>query len=405
MADGGNLYLYAGSRYQRNNETGSYEKIDYKAVPPSDIQNRANLLAKNVTQFVVDTSKLGEGYVVLGIEAQYGSRKASITQNVYLRNSNKSAEWQQGGDPGSGDTDEEELEGYTLESIIKIEQLKKFYVGSTPTINDFKLTGKYSKEGEDDKEAEIPKSDIKCEQLNKKFDESGDHDFTFEVNGTDIKKDITVDVLLPTASLTHSTTPALDAGLDSINFNSDICVSYTSNRTGTMPKPSSLVVMVCPMCGSSVSKTSDNLYKCEGKGSNPYCGNIWNLLHESDLQTVYEVSYGDGQIIITNKSKDKDYESLHIRLSFESSGVAFLKGGDGYLELNGDGTNGNKEVTYSIVGSDSDETTRYIELEFTDLPKAENIVQERGDYTQYVFDFHWVGNCSGTPCVSVFYVK
>lgn len=62
-----------------------------KSVASSTIRQPRYLLSNNVKNFQV-VDKLDAGYVVVSLELEYGSREASITQNVYLRNSNISVE-------------------------------------------------------------------------------------------------------------------------------------------------------------------------------------------------------------------------------------------------------------------------------------------------------------------------
>lgn len=53
-----------------------------------NIQNDdANLLADHVESFVIDTTHYDDGYVTMGMSVKYGSREATMTKNVFLRNS------------------------------------------------------------------------------------------------------------------------------------------------------------------------------------------------------------------------------------------------------------------------------------------------------------------------------
>ena len=56
--------------------------------PPVDnIANDANLLADHVESFSIDVGHYDDGYVSMSMEVKYGSREASMTKNVFLRNS------------------------------------------------------------------------------------------------------------------------------------------------------------------------------------------------------------------------------------------------------------------------------------------------------------------------------
>ncbi|MGN0164978.1 MAG: type II secretion system protein J [Lachnospiraceae bacterium] len=80
-ADGKTTYTYNPSKFD--------EKI--KSVSSSTIRKPKYLLSNNVDSFTV-VDRLDSGYVVVELKLSYGSREASITQNVYLRNSNMSVE-------------------------------------------------------------------------------------------------------------------------------------------------------------------------------------------------------------------------------------------------------------------------------------------------------------------------
>lgn len=90
------LYLYNGSYNPYDILDGAggaytfsptkFETV-IKSVSSSAIRTPGNLLSNNVEKFEV-VDKLDSGYVIVQLELKYGSREASIVQNVYLRNSN-----------------------------------------------------------------------------------------------------------------------------------------------------------------------------------------------------------------------------------------------------------------------------------------------------------------------------
>ena len=84
-SDSGKLYLYQ-TKYNPNAQASGGTFADV-AVTDSDICKAENLLSKNVKSFAVN-DQAENGYIVLDIALEYGSRKAQIAQNVYLRNSN-----------------------------------------------------------------------------------------------------------------------------------------------------------------------------------------------------------------------------------------------------------------------------------------------------------------------------
>lgn len=65
-------------------------KLYAKAFNASDtetsITSDNNLLADHVEAFLIDTTHYDDGYVTMGMRVKYGSREASMTKNVFLRN-------------------------------------------------------------------------------------------------------------------------------------------------------------------------------------------------------------------------------------------------------------------------------------------------------------------------------
>ena len=55
----------------------------------SEITKDQNLLADHVDKFLLDLSHIDDGFVTLSMESSYGNRHASMSKNVYLRNSGK----------------------------------------------------------------------------------------------------------------------------------------------------------------------------------------------------------------------------------------------------------------------------------------------------------------------------
>lgn len=92
------LYLYTATYDRTVGDTYNFNATDFEdkisnVNSASDINKPENLLANNVKSFDVVTTHMDDGYVIVNLELEYGGRTASITQNVYLRNSNKAVQW------------------------------------------------------------------------------------------------------------------------------------------------------------------------------------------------------------------------------------------------------------------------------------------------------------------------
>ena len=66
-----------------------YAKEFLASAGTEDIDTAANLLADRVEAFSIDTSHYDDGYVTLAMTVKYGTRVASMTKNVFMRNAGK----------------------------------------------------------------------------------------------------------------------------------------------------------------------------------------------------------------------------------------------------------------------------------------------------------------------------
>ena len=105
------LYLYYTDLYESDGTV-----IDYKGIGAGTLTDDNNLLARNIESWSVDTSNIDNGYVVLSLKGKYGSRTASIVQNVYLRNSNEAVSVYSS-DETSSDEDTTDYSSYYITSI------------------------------------------------------------------------------------------------------------------------------------------------------------------------------------------------------------------------------------------------------------------------------------------------
>jgi prepilin-type N-terminal cleavage/methylation domain-containing protein len=151
--------------------------VDYKSISVKSLADKDSyLLSKNVKTFSVDVSSYGDGYVVVGLELEYGTRTASITQNVYLRNSNNSV--LASGSTGTTPTPSG-LEGYKLDSITSVTVNKSFSVGDTPKASDFTVTAKYASETDSTDVKTATLTSYECDKFGTPFSTTGDVNLTF----------------------------------------------------------------------------------------------------------------------------------------------------------------------------------------------------------------------------------
>ena len=92
-ADRGYLVIYSGNKLYLNDVTYSAsddtKEEKWKAVTDqaADTSDENNVLADHVDTFYVDASAYMAGYVKMGMAVSYGNRSASMSKNVFLRNS------------------------------------------------------------------------------------------------------------------------------------------------------------------------------------------------------------------------------------------------------------------------------------------------------------------------------
>ena len=274
-----NLYLYTSPLYD---DLGN--RIDYHAVGATAICNPKNLLAINVSSFDINTDKLESGgYVILALEVSYGSRNASITQNVYLRNSNMSAEWM---DTIEEEPETDDLAGYTLTSISSITCEKNPYaVGATPVKKDFVIMGTYTNDEntEDVKSAQVPSSAFESPQLGVQLTTAGSVDIVFNFTGTSLTETFAISVSAGTSGITLVEEGMAAPEMSDISQSGDIRAYYSAKSSddsglGTISKQTTTHIPegdVCASCGGSVTYIVESWgatrYKCNADGSDPSC--------------------------------------------------------------------------------------------------------------------------------------
>lgn len=407
-----NLYLYTGKLYT---DADAATKADYKSVPSMTVTTNQNLLATNVTQFTIDTGKINNGYVILAIKLKYGSREASITQNVYLRNSNMSAEWIKGGDEAPTD----ELDGYKLVGIQSITCSKSPYTQyATAKKEDFVIIGKYEKEDDpsDTKEAQVPAEDFESPQIGVQLTTLGAVEVEFTFADSEVTASTTISVVGGSVSLSRGSDELAVPDMDKISAHGELSVYYTSQKpsgtkTATVQVPAAYE---CPNCHGSVYLSDDGtMFYCnDQKGwtcpyramysKGPYDTNVKSDAERAISNVAGHGSYsesknfkvGAGKFIIKNDSELNDYHNVKIWLYIDKPDTVFTTvGGTEYITLDPDATTGTQNVTYSVTGQFGGQYTDYIEIEIPYMPKG----NDTDGYASYGFNFNWM---SADPSVT-----
>jgi len=405
------LYLYHSNLYILNGT--NYVKVAY----PSDIKQDNNILATDVSAFTVDDSKYNDGYVVLGLKCEKRGRAASITQNVYLRNSNMSAEW---GTTKVKQMESDIPEGYHVKSVENVTNSVGSYAkGATVSVTDFTLTGTYVKD--DDESVVLPNKTIAKTDIVNVYD---GHSIS------DDKQTINSDVVL-TAETDNSTVYFImvddngnfywpsgaqaqlsvksgtsfvnkdtdsNGGLNSedttnkkTSTNSNIEVSYTvdpgtASRNITATTTYTEDVMVCKFCKMKVIPPSNSWdpYKCNHAGyvagvskckgdiqpTNYYYqanqidpSNI-ETHHAGDKETTTEAyTTGTGVITIQNTGTQ---DIKKVKLIVYVDGGLFVRKSGNFITFK-KASNTTMSVEYKSTSSNTADTAQYIELDISKL--------------------------------------
>lgn len=407
-----NMYLYRADLYE---DVSTMTKVDYKAKSSTAVCTAQNLLATNVSSFDVNTDKLSSGgYVVLGLECAYGSREASLTQNVYLRNSNMSAEWM---DTIEEEPETDELAGYTLTAISSITCEKNPYaVGATPVKKDFVIMGTYTNDenSEDVKSAQVPSSAFESPQLGVQLTTAGSVNIEFSFTGTTLTETFAISVNAGTSGITLVEEGMAEPEKSDISQSGDIRAYYSAKSSGesglgTVSKQVTTHVPegdVCASCGGSVTYIVESWgatrYKCNADGSDPGCqGQYYQTtvthVDAHDVTTTNTYYVGSGKVSVINESTTTDFSNVVVRLYFENDNTMFYNKGTGFLTVDASNTTGNQQLTYAITGALSNGITDYIEIRIPYMPKG----SEEDGFATYTFNYYWASADSSITADSV----
>lgn len=441
------LYLYSGNLYSDVTTAEPSAQVDYKNISVKSLSDKDSyLLAKNVKSFSIDDSKYSSGYVILTLEIENGSRTASITQNVYLRNSNNQI-LATGEESSEGTSD---LDGYKLVEIKNITCSKNPYSeGDIARKSDFVVTGTYENESDPTDTKEAPVTDYVCDQIGQALNTPGNVKFVFEVPDTDITGEYTVTVNVASlsvaydgsiytpeltevtrhseintyfASLTKDTTPCISTGI----INLKQVFPYYYRCKGTIP------IKYCNLCGAQIDATQ-NGHECPVQGwwttdirteytvcggeleetsdpsyviccPNTNCSNhtytggwissnsatVEKVVGDATGETSDSISIsstGTGQFSIINDSETTTYQNVKVVIYFKNENTGFTNSGMSngeFLSIVSSASNGTQKVSYKTVGDKSTGFSEYLEITIPEMPAAE------GDtYCTYTFNYKW----------------
>ena len=379
--DDNKLYIDQGNLYTQS----GIDTFTKNTIPSTiiDSEKDSKILATDVTAFSVDDSKYEEGYVVLGLRCEKRGRKASITQNVYLRNSNKSAE--------EGSTKVKEMESdipdnYHVKEVESITHNDSFTYsdGAAVAVTDFKLVATYVSDDDPTQvllHKDVPKTDITyiCKDLsddgsyisipgsdkivttfsgdkmNIVFLLNDDHGQYYVPKGAKAvisKKSGNSFTNKDTSSAGGITNPSGN----SASTNANVEVSFSANTTSTTTQSITTTttytsdVRVCKGCGASVKYDPSDwrIYVCNHAtpydGTENACckgdpdGNKWSCSGKISSSYMEEHKAGDtvtatanyvtgtGVITIQNIGTT-DIKNISVTVYVDGNGIFVKKGG------------------------------------------------------------------------------
>lgn len=324
------------------NQTKFEDEI--KNIPSSSVTTRNNLLSNNVKSFEV-VDKTDDGYVIVSLELEYGKRHASITQNVYLRNSNKTV--QTGGSgltdtptdtPTTAPTTPPAGSGFTLTSQGIINQPTKDTISSHADISVTYESGYQTVE------QEVPVYKMLCP------------------NGHELKEN------------------------QRETWNNPVTIKYQCTWTD-WGNP-------CPYMNYGA------ITIVEGHESD-------YQVATGETQVVQVPTGNSGTIEIKNESLSTDYIGVEITLYFEASDAYFAPipgAGTTLLKVNGD-SRGNQACTYYSSAPDGSGRCKYIKICIPELKKAETYTdggEDKVRYDNYLIDYSWYTSSGNRPVMCAY---
>lgn len=314
-----------------------------KSVSSTTIRQPKYLLSNNVKDFQV-VEKLDAGYVIVSLELEYGSREASITQNVYLRNSNVSVE----------DTEEPDPTGTVTAT-------------PTPTI------------GSGSGLSLINKGTIAVPDTTQ-ISQHSDITVCYESGYDLITEEQEVEV--ETGYMACPNCGAEMTVLQEQTWNNPVTVLYGCSAG-------------CGYNGWSSTPIIKGL-----ESSSPY----WVATGtETQTQTVVLSSTNSGTLEIKNTSLSNDYTNIEVIVYFQDSDAFFAPvSGSEMLTINAAASTGTQACAYYYTATDTNGRCKYLKITIPKLEKAETVSSGGTDtvqYDSYVFNYSWYDASGNKPVV------
>lgn len=344
-------------------------KINYSNLYSlKDIYESRYLLARNVKSFSIKTGEstpndankyLDAGYVIVNLELEYGGRTASISQNVFLRNTIDYEEDTNEDDDDKKDENKEEGEKSDDSEDDDEDEDEEF----TPF-------------GTLDENGVIPNDQIKHNTNNIVVD------YTHEsIMGTEIDHYDTKDIFVCKKCSTELTLKSENYWGSNVAFEKCSSCGSTSQYQGE-------IIVGKNSCGSVEDlKNNATLWK-------DTCGTEQLVEYTSTTVPVYKSS-NDGRIIIKNVSGIKDYNTVEIVLYLEDPNDRFRDYEDAVNHIEAVDTNLDYEVEVADYNM-TKHTFKYIKIKINNIKHSED---KRVTEDSIVFKYDWQSSSGKAPVV------
>lgn len=391
------LYLAHGDIYESTDG-----KTVTKLTEPSEdkVKVANNILATDVTAFDVDTYHYADGYVIVNLTCEKRGRSASITQNVYLRNSNISAEE---GSNKDHNNESVNLDGYKVIKVTKRES-NNITKDDDITSSSFTLTGDFQNDAGDIKTGEYinpalytvcwnnhnGETTLDINDVVDKIETSGktvyfvfyDGIEYYSAPGNSMTVTLSNGKVISKDPDDEENSPGIETpSPDTTKADPTVEVSF-SYSPATEKEETQLAKKTCKGCGAPITGQdpyNNHWYYC--KHNNFNCpGNIaagsngWYdtgmLPSNNDSQyvnvtyeplTLYnEKNYGTGVITIQNIGED-DIQSATIVIYMEG-GAKFTKKGSKFIDWEKEGSSSAPSASYLTSSGNGATSTDYIEI-------------------------------------------
>lgn len=354
------LYLYTATYDRTVGDTYNFNATDFEdkisnVNSASDINKPENLLANNVKSFDVVTTHMDDGYVIVNLELEYGGRTASITQNVYLRNSNKAVQW--------ADT----ITGEVTPSVT---------AAATPTPTPTPLPGS---------EASLALKNSSMSSPNK--NEIQTH------NTVDVNYESTI---IPVANSTEGNVEIREAAYK-------CSCGKILNPAITQNSWDGKYNFTFPPCGSNGCPHQYYTPAIQNSDSDIPTDAQCASIGITRTVTITHAKAG-GKLIIKNSSLSEDISNAQVVVYFEDDDAYFrMYDASNAVVLDKTNTTGTAALTYETTSTDINGKYKYLKINIPTLKKAEK-VDNVYVYDQYVINYSWNTSSGQAPIVCTYYV-